>query len=232
MSGRTEPLLNELVRDLKPVHRIPTLRTIGVGVVAAWLVSIAIEWAVRGHAPEFGPVALWGDPGFLVVLAGLGVAAVGASLGALAGAVPGREDEARLALGSGLVGLALACAGGVGTLLAGGSANASLAFGDSVSCLVRASLLGLAPAIIAWAFLSHTCTRRPYTGAGASALGAVALGAILVHATCRAENPIHMLLGHSLAPVWVALAVTLPLGFAIGRLGRLAPRRQSPHLPS
>ena len=222
MSGPTKPWLNELVRDLKPVHRIPSLRTIGAGVVAVWLASIAVEWAVGGIAPEFGPVALGGDPGFLVVLAGLGIAAVGVTLGALASAVPGREDEARLAMRSGLAGLALACAGGVWATLDGGPATLELALGDSVSCLVRASLLGLAPAIITCAFLSHTCTRRPYAGAGASVLGAVALGAILVHATCRAEDPLHMLLGHSLAPLWVVLAVTLPLGFAIGRLGRLA----------
>jgi hypothetical protein len=131
--------------------------------------------------------------------------------------VPGREDEARLALRSGLAGLVLACAGGVWVTLDAGPATAELALGDSVSCLVRASLLGLAPAIIAWAFLSRTGTRRPYAGVAASALGAVALGAILVHATCRAEDLLHMLLGHSLAPLWVALAVTLPLGFAISK---------------
>ncbi|MBW2373413.1 MAG: DUF1109 family protein, partial [Deltaproteobacteria bacterium] len=164
-----------------------------------------------------GPLALTGDPGFLVVLAGLGIAAVGATLGALASAVPGREDEARLALRSGLAGLALACAGGVWVTLDAGPATAELALGDSVSCLVRASLLGLAPAIIAWAFLSRTVPRRPYAGVAASAVCAVALGAMLVHATCRAEDPLHMLLGHSLAPLWVALAVTLPLGFAISK---------------
>ena len=56
------------------------------------------------------------------------------------------------------------------------------------------------------------------------AVGAVALGAVVVHATCGAEGGLHMLLGHSLAPVWAALLLATPAGSVIRLLQRRSDR--------
>ena len=162
----------------------------------------------------------WSDPVFLVVLAGLATTAAGGILAALAGAVPGREGEARL--GRRILGVGLLLAAG-GVLWGVGRADAlepALPIASSLRCGGRAAALGLVPALVVCVFLARAFERRPLLGAACAALGALGLGAVAAHASCSGGGPLHLMIGHWLTPFGAALVLALPLSLLVrGRAG-------------
>ena len=213
----TEPLLRELAQELQPVQPIPRLRTVAAGVLLIWLLALFADWMFGGPSPRFAEGELWREPAFLVVLVGLLCTAVGATLAALAGAVPGREGEARIGLAVAIGGLALATAWGVWAVAGQGAGSGSHPLATSVACVSRATALGIVPALVACAFLARALVRMPRAGAAAAAAGCAALGAAAVHASCPSESALHVLLGHSLAPFFAALVLALPLAALVRR---------------
>ena len=216
----TEPLLRELARDLEPVQPIPRLRTVATGVLLIWLLALFVDWMFGAPSPRFAEGELWREPAFLVVLAGLLCTAVGATLAALAGAVPGREGEARVGIGVGIGGLALATASGVWAVADKGVGTEFPALATSITCVSRATALGIVPALVACAFLARALVRTPRAGAAAAAAGCAALGAVAVHTSCPYEGALHMLFGHSLAPFFAALVFAFPLAALVRRCSR------------
>lgn len=216
---RTESLLNELPRDLEPVKPIPRLRTLVLVALAAFALALAADGLLGHPLPVLADGVAWADPGFLAVLAGLLLTSAGAIVAALAAAVPGREQAARAGSGAAAAGFAVAAVAAVwGVLQSGGEAGGGLFPG--VQCASRASLLGVVPAIVLCAFLALACERRPLLGAGAAAVGALALGAAAVHASCVQGDALHVLLGHWLTPLAVALVLAAPLSLVVRRLSR------------
>ena len=153
----------------------------------------------------------WTDPVFLVVLMGLAVTAGGGIVAALAGAVPDREVEARRGRLALIVGVLLASGGVVGGLVQADAVETALPFASSFRCGGRAAALGVPPAFVVCFFLARAFERRPLLGAALASLGALALGALTVHASCSGGGPLHLLLGHWLTPFAAALVLALPL---------------------
>jgi hypothetical protein len=221
MSGRsTEPLLRELARDLKPVRPLPRLRSVAAGLLLIWLLALFVDWMFGGPSPRFAEEALWREPRFVAVLAGLLCTAVGATLAALAGAVPGREGDARVGIAVGIGGLFLATASGVWAVASQGAGSGSHPLAMSFACVSRATALGIVPALVACAFLARALVRTPRAGAAAAAAGCAALGAVAVHTSCPSGAALHVLLGHSLAPFFAAIVLAFPLTALLRRFSR------------
>ena len=84
----------------------------------------------------------------------------------------------------------------------------------------RASALGVVPALFLCAFLARALERGPAVGAAFASLGAFALGALAVHTSCSNDEPLHLLLGHSLTPFAAALLLAFPLSWWVRRASR------------
>lgn len=211
----SEERIRELARELAPVRPIPPLGAVLAAMLALWLGGIAAEWLLggRGLAARGGD---WSAPGYLVALVGLALSALGASTAALATAVPGREGAARLAALAAGSGMALAIAGG----LWGVAGPAPGELGPCLSCMTRALKLGVPPALLACGFLVYCAWRRPAAGTALALGGAAALGAAAVHASCPSLSPLHQLVAHTLVPVIVVAALTLPLALLVRQRGR------------
>jgi hypothetical protein len=212
-------MLRELARELEPVRPIPPLRAVAGAVAGAWLLALGVGWALSDSTHGLAPAEQWRTADFLAVMAGLVAVAVGASLAAIAGAVPGRDEEARAGRWWGLAGIGVAVAAGLVAAISGDGASRVGAV-SSAGCFAVAVGLGLAPALLIWVFLVRTRASRPRRRAGWAAVGAVALGGVVVHATCPVVGDLHVLLGHSLAPVWAALLLAVPAGSVIRVLTR------------
>jgi len=216
VSGRrTEDRIADLVRDLEPVRPIPPLGAVAAGAVTLGLLAYAAEWILGG--PGLRSDGAWSQAPYLMQLAGLVLGGPGATLAALASAVPGREPSVRVGLRVAALGLAMAILGGVGGALLGGLPAGGQDPGPIVSCVVRSAKLGIAASLLSLGFGLHAAARRPSRTLGLALAGGVALGATAVHLTCPSGSAVHQLLGHALAPVLVAGLVVLPLAPLLGR---------------
>jgi hypothetical protein len=196
--GSTQSLMNELVRDLQPVRRYPSLR-VAAGVVIALTLPL---FAVTGVRPDLIEITrAW--PSFAIVLVGLAIAAIGGIVAGAARSVPGRERAGRG--GAALVALGLG-AGGisclVGLMTVGASAGSPSA--TDLGCLVGAVGLSIVPALAMIYWMAKGSVADATLTAGLGIAGAAALGALLVHLECAGWGPRHILLGHIAGPVVLA----------------------------
>jgi hypothetical protein len=220
MSGdSTRELIRELASELAPVRPLPRVRFVAAAVLLAWLAIGVVDVALKGLAPTFWqtlemPVSAGG------IFAGLLLAGVGGVLAALALAVPGRERLARAAFALGAAGMAIAA--GVGFALVARSPLAEWRWpvGHDWPCLFTALTVGLVPALALGWFGGRAAPFRPLAIALAAAAGSAALGGSVSQATCAADDPMHLMLGHVIAPAVGAFALTLPLLIAIRRSER------------
>jgi hypothetical protein len=214
---RSRDLISALGDDLRPVTPIPRLRMALGAVLAAWVVVVLASWAWSGLRPG-GLTAMYSNASIAFVVAALTAVGGAGLVASLAASVPGRE---RLAWGAFLVGLlSAAAAAGLGTFLVaaapGHGPGAPAA--AHVSCLVRACGVALLPALVVAGFAARAAPYRPLVIVLGAAAGAAALGAVAAQATCPFGDPVHLMLGHVLAPVAGALVLTLPLLIAMRRL--------------
>lgn len=217
--GSTARLVDGLARDLRPVRRLPRLRSVACALVGLWgAVAGLVLWGTgaRGDLPGL----LLVDPLYAAVLAGLLTAAIGGSLAALASGVPGRQRAVRVGGAVALGGLAVALGACVAGLVAEHAAPGWPTATDR-TCFRHATLFGLAPAVALLAFALRGWVERPLRAALATVVGGSAVGAAILHLVCPAPvAPAHLLLGHVLVPVALGLAGALPLGAALRRWAR------------
>jgi hypothetical protein len=216
----TESLLRELPQNLEPVRPIPRLRSVLLVLLGIFLVVVGVEAWMRGRLPLLVEGAPWSDPPFLTLLAGLALTAGGAIVAALAGAVPGRETAARAGRALGLAGVLLASGGGLWAVLRAELTEPKLPIVSSLQCLGRASALGLVPALFLCVFLVRAFERRPLLGTGFACVGALALGSVVVHASCPHVGALHVLMGHWASPFALALLLALPLSRLVRRFSQ------------
>lgn len=215
----TEQLLRELARDVSPVRPIPRLRAATAGVLALWAIVVLLLW-MQGSPPAGAARTIpWQAPGYGAVLVGLALIAGGATLAALAGAVPGREWASGASGCVALLGLLLAVGGGLIAVAEAGSRGAA-EWSSSAACIRHAAALAFLPALAALLFLARGYAGRPVLSAALGVTGTVALGAVVVHVSCRAGGGLHMLLGHALAPLLLGFLVAAPIGLVIRRWRR------------
>lgn len=93
---------------------------------------------------------------------------------------------------------------------------------SDLHCLLVACAVGLLPALGVVAFAGRAAPHRPLVLAVAAAAGAVALGTVAAQASCPYADLRHLLMGHALAPALGALLLVLPLLVALHRTERAA----------
>lgn len=210
----TDERIHELVQDLRPVRPIPPLRAASAAVVGIFLLIVAGDWLLGGFTLRPGTDAAWSHPSYLAALFGLVLVAIGAASAALASAVPGREGALRLGVRVGALGLLVAVAGGLRGLVRSDPQFSKQEIAACVSCMSRAVQLGIASTVLACAYIVHAAMRRPSAGA--------ALGAAAVHTTCPSDSALHQLVAHTLAPLFAAALLTVPLAALLRRWPRRA----------
>lgn len=214
----TESVLEGLVQNLEPVRPIPQLRSLFLLLALIFGVSLVLNLLWVGLS--ITPLSAWLHVPFLVLLIGLVVTAGGSMLAAVSGAIPGREGLARTGRRMAWAGALMASLGGILGLAGADSVAAQFPLSITVACAWRASALGAVPAAVLCVYLARAFERRPGVGAIFACVGAVAMGSGLVHASCPAREPLHLLLGHWVAPVGLALLLALPFSLLIRQLGR------------
>jgi hypothetical protein len=212
MSPRaTEPLLRALAAELAPVRPIPRLRSAGIAVAGIFSASLAAYWLLGAPFLLAPDAPLWSNPGFLGVLVGLSIVAAGTLTQGLAAAIPGSGSVSRIGRALGWTGGSLLAVGTVASFVVWGGSGIPMPLETSWICLGRALALGMLPALVGCGYLGRGRARSVGGAAALAVLGAVALGAALVHAGCAYTFVPHMLLGHALGPLAVALLGSLPL---------------------
>ncbi len=213
-----ESLLQELVRDLRPVRRVPSMALSLAAVVGLAAGVGLVVFQVDGVRPDLG-YAIRSNLVFAGVLIGLALAALGGAAAGLAGGVPGRQAMLRAA-GS------VAVAG-----LSGAVLLASLALGSVGSqtwspvstdfdCFWRALLFAGLPTLAMVAFLVRAWVSHPMRAAVATLIGGVALGAVVAHLSCpyAFSGARHVLVGHTSVALAALLVGTLPLAALLRRM--------------
>ena len=219
--------VRELVRELRPVRPIPPLR-VGLGAAAAtWLGVLVIGSLVGTLAPRPWSHSDWSDPAFLSVLFGLALIAIGSTSAALASAVPGREQASRIGLGIGVLGILLAATSERLWISPSDLLLSRAHLLACLGCLSHATGLGILSALMTCTFVGFGFLRRPSASAALALIGGVALGVIVVHASCEATSHVHQLVSHALAPGIAAAALTVPTATALHLLAGRA-RHESP----
>jgi hypothetical protein len=215
MSARrsTEEIVARLADDLAPVRPVASLGVQALAVAAAFAASAAIAAAWLGVHPldALGrgvvSAALFG------ALAWIGAAGVAL---ALAARVPGREHLAR----GGAIGTALGVATVLAlTLTAPLTAAETLAQGGT-PCFPRSLALAIPCGALAALFSARGAPWRPRAAGIGVGLGAVALGALLVHASCPSQSPVHWLTAHALLPLATGVAAGLLVAWFFARRAR------------
>jgi hypothetical protein len=216
----TDDLVARLAGDLAPVRLIASLRRQLAAVAAIWAVSGAVVAAWLGIHP-LSILARGGIAGALVFLLAI-VGFAGVTL-ALAVRIPGRE---RLAIGAACgvaLGITLALAMGIALAVGGAGGGAAAPWR---ACAARSMLFAVPPALLATALASRGAPWRPLVAGPGVAVGALALGALLVHLSCPSPSSWHWLVSHAFVP----LAAGAPLGLLIAHVfdrlsrgSRLAP---------
>jgi hypothetical protein len=215
----TRELIRVLASDLAPVKPLPRVRFVAAAVLLIWCALGVLGVAWKGLAPTFWQtLAMPVSPGG--IFAGLLCAGVGGVLAALALAVPGRERLARAAFALGAAGLAIAAGVGFALIARSPLVEWRLPGAGDLPCLITALAIGLAPALALGWFGGRAAPFQPLAIALAAAAGAAALGGSVAQATCAADDSMHLMLGHALAPALGAFALTLPLLLAIRRSER------------
>ncbi|TMA33585.1 MAG: DUF1109 domain-containing protein [Deltaproteobacteria bacterium] len=203
----TEAIVARLARDLAPVRPIAPLHRQAIAIAGAWAASAAVAAGWIGLHPLVALARGAISASLLVALAVIGAA--GLVLG-LACRVPGRERLAlAAAIGAGFGAIALAA---VGFSLPGPIADtATVVQGEA--CSERSLVLAIPSALLAASLGLRGAPWRPRIAGIGLAVGAAALGGLLVHASCPSPSPAHWLTSHALLP----LAVGAAAGWLVAR---------------
>jgi hypothetical protein len=205
----TDELVADLARDLGPVRPVARLRVVGLSALALWCAAVGLGWLLDGQRPAPG---LW-SWGHFAGLAGLGVAGLGGLAASLASAIPGREETLRRARYAMIWGVAAALAAGVSALWGVDSQS----YAGSLGCVVRSIALGVAPLLILGWFLARGAVSSQRLASCLALIGSIGLGAVAVQATCPTLTGGHVLLGHTIGPLAVAVVASFPLASVLAR---------------
>ena len=206
MTERTDALIGSLARGLRPVRRLPALRSVASRVVAVGLGLAALHVAFALFAreefpkPSFAPL----DAGTLAAHALLAIGALAFALGAC---VPGRERLTR----GGLLVLAVSCAAiaWIGyARLASWPGVAELGpgwLGRTLACSLGSIAPAALPALLLARFAAQAAPRRSTL---VLLLGSAASLALLTPPgilACGYPDELHHALAHLLTPALGAL---------------------------
>jgi hypothetical protein len=210
----SEELVAELAGSLEPVRPVAPLRGQLAAIAGVWAATGAALLAFAGARPVAVAARGAASVAILVALALLGGA--GATIG-VASRIPGRERVVRAASAVLLAGAGLLLA--VLAQLAGGPLGPEL-LARALPCIDRSLLLALPPAAAVGLLAARGAPWHVQMSALGVALGASALGGLLVHLTCPSPDPWHWLLAHAVVPALGGLALGAAAGWLLTRPGR------------
>jgi hypothetical protein len=207
----SEELVAELAGALEPVRPVAPLRGQLAAIALAWAATAAALALFAGARP-IAVVAR--GPTSTTILAALAlIGGAGATLG-LASRIPGRERVVRAAAAALCAGAAVLL--GLAALLAGGRLEPGL-FAHGQRCMDRSFLLAVPSAALAALFAARGAPWHALASALGIAVGASALGGLLVHLTCPSPDPWHWLLAHALVPAAGGASIGLAAGWLLIR---------------
>lgn len=210
----TEQLVARLVDGLEPVERIPPMRWQLLRVAAIWAATVALIAVWMGVHPVAVLERGWISAGIAVALLLVGIAGLTT---ALAGRIPGCEHLAIGAAAGIAVGLGIVAT--VAVSMPGSVADVGT-FAQCMDCAGRSFLLAIPSGLIAMALALRGSDWRPALTGLALGTGATSLGALLVHMSCRSENPWHWLVAHALMPVLFGITIGFLSGWIFARIAK------------
>lgn len=222
---QTEVLLQRMVDDGAACHPVPRLRVVagGVAALSALVAALYLYFGV-GLRPDLA-LLLGGDLHFAGIWIGLLTLAAGAGLWVVAGSVPGRAAAERvgrrIAIAGALLGFVVSP---LAVLIHSGSAALHAEIHD-FACMGGAFRVAALPGAALLGWVLWTAPARPVRTALCAALGAGALGALVVHASCPADEAGHWVRAHALTPLAAMALAGLPV-WGFGRWQ--AARRRRP----
>lgn len=197
-------LIERLAADLQPVRPIAPLHRSFAAVLVGALALAGVTLAVAGPQPDvwtrLAEHASWG-----AVLVGLAAAVAGAGLAALASVVPGREAVVRAGAGLAALGLALGAAAAASAVWGGGDGSLAPA---ELWCIARGAVFAAPPAALVLYAASRGWAGRPGRTVALGLVAAGAVGAAVVHLSCPAVAPLHLLCTHAGTPLLLAAVGT------------------------
>jgi hypothetical protein len=202
VTDQTDRLIARLAADLEPTARVPRLRWVALGVLLMGGAMVGLTIALTGLRADVRVLSV--APDYATLLAALLLIAAGGLASALGASIPGRQAVARLGVGALLGGVAALGGAAVGLLLGGGAPLGGLTWASlsaGLRCLGNAWLIALAPGVALGAFVFRAAPHRPLLALSAAAGGAAGLGAAGVHLSCPADDALHVLAFHALAPL-------------------------------
>jgi hypothetical protein len=200
----TETLLQELSRDLAPVKPLPSLRVTACVLACVFALGVALSGALGLPLPGLAPGVPWASTAFLAVALGLVALALGGLTAGLAGSIPGRGALEQAGRRLAWAGLGICAAAALVWCLTPGALRTEVPLSATWMFFARAGALAALPALAASIYLARADEHRLRMGAVWLWLGAVALGASAVHASCSAGGAPHILLGHLVEPLVAA----------------------------
>jgi len=90
-------------------------------------------------------------------------------------------------------------------------------YAGSLGCIVRSSGLAIAPLLVVGMFMVRGAVFGLRQASYFALIGSVGLGALAVHATCPMLSSGHVLLGHHIGPLVIAMLASFPFAFALAR---------------
>ncbi len=217
MTSGTERLVDGLTEDLDPVQPLPPLRSAFAVVLAVWAAVLGVVLWSQEYTP--GAAQLMMDRVYFASFAGLLVAAIGATVSALAGTRPGRDRLEILGLLSTVAGLsiaALVCLVGILAL----DLDVSSPPGADRMCFQNGAFFSLLPGGVIFSFLVRGWVAHPLRAAFVGLFAAGALGGVIIHLSCDFLGPTHLMMGHMSVPFALGIVGLYPLGVLLRRSRR------------
>jgi len=214
---QTQRLIASLAEERAPVRRLPSVRVLAGAVFAIYGAVLAYSMLAHGVRSDWWAF-FTGDASYLAVLLGLLACGVGATLAAIAGGVPGRDDVVRRGFAFAFSGLSLGALVALFFAVTGAGRSGSLA--DDWMCLSAALQMSPLPVAAVLFAVSRGWVGRPVIAAAAALAGAAAVGAVGIHLACGLTGARHFLLGHASAPALLALFLSFPAAILLRRFAR------------
>lgn len=221
MKPSTEALIHELAADLPPVKPLGRLRDTIVAALGISLPFYLYWFITSGVRRQFRQGEL-PDGVYLMVASALLLVAAGGLLAGLAAAIPGREDASQLGRNLFLSGLAAGLSV-LGYHWALGSTSVFEVSRSSAQCAMGAAMLAIPSALLVARFTARGAALHFPRALSLACAGGMGVSAGVIHLTCSHADPIHLVLGHALAPFAGGLVVLTGLSIAVG-LASLLPR--------
>jgi hypothetical protein len=199
---QTDRLIAKLALDLEPTARVPRLRWVATAVLLMGSAMVGLKIALGGLRMDVRMLSV--APSYAVLLAALLLIAAGGLASALGASIPGRQAVVRFGVGALVGGFAAMTGVAVGLLVGAGAPPGAFTWASlfaGLRCLGNACLIAVVPGVALGVFVFRAAAHRPLLALSAAAGGAAGLGAAGVHLSCPADDTLHVLAFHALAPL-------------------------------